>query len=354
MYPVPCATEDPGRDPVDEQPRHRARIVGMGSCPLTLGECVQGRLADGRFFLITSPIGLYSRAEFVIDRTLGDVIVDPPCLTKSLTAVKRYVAEEGLPASGLLRVETPLGCGQGFGTSTGDMTASLRAVAAACGRTIPPARIAQIAIEIEPTDGSMYSGCVAFAHREGLLLEALGTLPRFEAIVALPGGIVDTAAFDEYRRDYSYGPRDQQDLLAAWQMVRHANRTGDVGLMAAAATMSTRINEQLLPKLLFREMLEFAELSGIDGLMAAHSGTALAFIFDPARAGYLDRLLAARAFVDSLNLPAWFQIGNDVRSHIPGLLVDAPARLAARHTFGRVPEVAASTVAALPQQAAAT
>jgi hypothetical protein len=162
----------------------------------------------------------------------------------------------------------------------------------------------------------MYPGCVAFAHREGFLIESLGVLPRFEAIVALPGGIVDTAAFDEYRRDYGYGARDQQDLLTAWQMVRHANRTGDVGLMAAAATISTRINEQLLPKLLFHEMLEFAERSGIDGLMAAHSGTALALILDPARSGYLDRLMAARAFVAGLDLASWFQIGNDVRSQV--------------------------------------
>ena len=120
----------------------------------------------------------------------------------------------------------------------------------------------------------------------------------------MPGGVVDTAVFDEYRRDFWYGPRDQEDLLTAWAMVKHANRTGDVGLMAEAATISTRINEQLLPKLLFREMAEFAELTGIDGLMAAHSGTALAFVLDPARPGYLDRLMAARAFVVSLEIPA--------------------------------------------------
>ena len=333
MYPAVCATERTGRRPAADPPLERARVVGMGSCPLTLGECVQGRLPDGRFFLITSPIGLSSRAEFVVDPALGDVVVDPPGLNKSLSAVKRYLAEEGIEASGILRLHTPLGCGQGFGTSTGDITASLRAAAAACGRSISPARIARFAIEIEPTDGSMYPGCVAFAHREGVLLETLGTLPRFEAIVALPGGIVDTAAFDEYRRDYWYGARDQEDLMTAWRMVRHANRTGDVSLMGAAATMSTRINEQLLPKALFREMLEFAEISGIEGLMAAHSGTALAFIFDPARPGYLERLMAARAFVEGLNLASWFQIGNDAGRQVCRTLLDAPTRGATRAPF---------------------
>lgn len=351
MHPAVCATERPGRRPAGDPPLERTRVVGMGSCPLTLGECVQGRLPDGRFFLITSPIGLSSRAEFTIDLALGDVVVVPAGLNKSLGAVKRYLEEEGLPASGVLSIDTPIGYGQGFGTSTGDITASLRAAAAAWGRSITPARVARIAIDIEPTDGSMYPGCVAFAHREGVLLEPLGTLPRFEAIVTLPGGIVDTAAFDEYRRDYFYGPRDQEDLLTAWRMVRHANRTGDVGVMAAAATMSTRINEVLLPKLLFREMLEFAEVSGIEGLMAAHSGTALAFVFDPARPGYLNRLMAARAFVESLDLPGWFQVGNEMGRYVVRTPIVAPAPLAPRAAFCHPPEAAVSPEAA---QAATT
>jgi L-threonine kinase len=290
--------------------RREALVVGMGSCPLTLGECVQGRLPNGRFFLITSPIDFSSRAEFTIDDSLDTVVVTPPELSKSRCAAARYLKEEGLSPGGRLRVSTPLGWGQGFGTSTGDITASVRAAAAAHGRDVTPAQIGRIAIGIEPTDGSMYSQCVAFAHREGVLLEPLGSLPRFEAVVALPGGIVDTTAFDEHRRDYVYGPADQADLLTAWRMVRYANRTGDVGTMAAASTMSARINEQLLPKLLLREMLEFADRTGIDGLMAAHSGTALALILDPNRPGYSARMDAAHTFVAGLGLPSWFQTGN--------------------------------------------
>src|SRR6185503_1409775 len=108
MYPAVCAAEGSGRYP-PEDALDRASVVGMGSCPLTLGECVQGRLPNGRFFLITSPIGLCSRAEYTIDLTLGEVVVEPLGMTKSLTAVKSYLAEEGLPATGRLSIETPLG-----------------------------------------------------------------------------------------------------------------------------------------------------------------------------------------------------------------------------------------------------
>jgi L-threonine kinase len=289
--------------------RHLSTL-GMGSCPLVLGECVQGRLGNGRHFLITSPIGLFSWAEFTRDPSLGRLVVEPENRTKSLKAVRRYLTEQGLPASGVLRIATPLDPGQGFGTSTADIAAALRAAAASWGRAIAPEEIAVIAIGIEPTDGSMYPGCVAFAHREGMLLESLGSLPPFEALVACTGGMVDTVAFDERRRDFRYSPRDERELVRAWDMMRYANSHRDATLMARATTISASVNEQLLPKPFFDEMLRFVEVSGVDGLMAAHSGTALALILDPSRPGFRERLAEARAFLSTLGLPQWFQISN--------------------------------------------
>jgi L-threonine kinase len=286
--------------------------LGMGCCPLVVGECVQGRMASGRHFLITSPIGLFSWAEFAFDPSLRRLTVEPADRTKSLAAVARYLAAEGLPGSGRLTILTPLDPGQGFGTSTADIAAALRAAAASIGRRISPEAIASIAIEIEPSDGSMFPGCVAFAHREGLLLETLGSLPPFEAAVACTGGTVDTVAFDERRRDFRYTERDTQALLRAWEMMRFANVNRDVSLMARATTISASINEQLLPKPLFREMLEFSEITGVDGLMAAHSGTAIALILDPLRPGFRERVVQTHDFLASLGLPVWFRISNEI------------------------------------------
>lgn len=282
----------------------------MGCCPLVLGECVQGCLASGRHFLITSPIGLFSWAEFLAAADGDPLSVDPPQRTKSLTAVRRYLAEERLPQAGRLRVVTPLDPGQGFGTSTADIAASLRAAAAAWGRALEPERIARLAIGIEPSDGSMYAGCVAFAHREGVLLERLGVLPRFEALVACTGGTVDTLDFDRRRKEFRYSARDEEALVAAWDMVRHANRHADAALMARAATTSAAINEQLLKKPRFGELLRFVELGGADGLMTAHSGTAVALILDPARPAHHVRLPRAAAFIESLALPSCFAVSN--------------------------------------------
>jgi L-threonine kinase len=285
-----------------------AQPVGMGWCPLVLGECVQGRV-NGRHFLITSPIGLFSWAEFKRSER-RQLSVDPPDRTKALLAVSVYLESQNLPPSGHLRVSAPVDPGQGFGTSTADIAASVRAAAAAWGRTISPEVISRIAIQIEPSDGSMYPGCVAFAHREGVLLESLGALPRFDAVVACTGGSVDTVEFDKIRRDFLYSKHDQNNLMIAWEMVRQANRTGDASLMAQAATISAGINEQLLRKPFFGEMLRFVELSGADGIMTAHTGTALALILDPAKPGYAERMVDAMNFMSGLNPNQWFHICN--------------------------------------------
>src|SRR5439155_5555823 len=98
--------------------------IGMGHCPLVLGECIQGQTRERRHFLITSPIGLFSWAEFTRGCDDEHLTVEPAACWKARTAVEAYLAEQGLPQSGKLCISTPIGSGQGFGTSTADITAS--------------------------------------------------------------------------------------------------------------------------------------------------------------------------------------------------------------------------------------
>lgn len=289
-------------------PHDHAR--GLGACPLVLGECVQGRLPNGRHFLITAPIGLFSWAAFVPDPLDGVLRVEPTVASKSARAARRWLEAEGLPAGGRLRVVTPVRHSQGFGTSTADIVASVRAAAGAWGRMVTPDALARLAAEIEPTDGSMYAECVAFAHREGVLLEALGQLPEFEVLVLMPTGAVDTVAFDLLRRDFRYGADDLARLSAAWDMVRRANQRRDVALLGQATTLSARINERLLPKPAFAEIERYVSSGGAEGVIVAHSGTFMALLFDPARSTHSRRLAAAGRFLDGLNVAPWMRLSS--------------------------------------------
>src|SRR5262245_50992848 len=133
-----------------------APAAGWGCCPLVLGECVQGRFRGGLHFLITAPLNLFSWARFEPRPDIAYISFDPAECTKSRTAVELFLDGEMLPPGGILSIETPLEPAHGFGTSTADICASIRAAAAAWGRTVAPEALSRIAASIEPTDGSMY------------------------------------------------------------------------------------------------------------------------------------------------------------------------------------------------------
>lgn len=275
-----------------------------------LGECVQGRIGDGPHFLITSPISLLSRAEFIADTSLGRLVVEPAHYVKSQAGVLQYLAEEGLPSSGLLRVHSGARTSLGFGTSTADVAASLRAAASAWKRRISPSKISRIASKIEPSDGSMYAGSVAYAHREGRLLERFGELPRFRAVAVICDDGIDTVEFDRQRVHFRYSEHDQKKLRMAWDMVRVAERSGSVRLLAEAGTISAGINQELLPKHLFEEFRRAAGPLGAEGLFVAHSGSLLAFILDPARPDHEACYERVLRYVNDLAAPTWMELVN--------------------------------------------
>ncbi|MFL6197935.1 MAG: hypothetical protein ACJ76J_02055 [Thermoanaerobaculia bacterium] len=284
--------------------------LGTGSCPLVLGECVQGKVGDGPHFLITAPITLESRAEFIADLSRDGIAVEPAHCVKSLQAVRRYIADQQLPLRGLLRVHTGMQSSLGFGTSTADIVASIRAAAAAWHRRVSPETISRIASSIEPTDGSMYAGSVAYAHREGRLLEAFGPLPRFHAIVVLCGDGVDTVAFDKYRLQFRYSAEAERKLRTAWRMVRESSRTVNVRILGQAGMISAEINQALLPKPLFEELRNAVELLGADGLLVAHSGSLLGILLDPGRPDFPQIRERVLRFMEDLKVTAWHEVAN--------------------------------------------
>ena len=287
---------------------HETRC-GTGSCPLVLGECVQGKIRGGPHFLITSPVAIWSRAEFMVDSSHDRLEVEPEHCTKSLRAVALYLASQGLPQTGRLRVTTGAQVSLGFGTSTADITSSLRAVAEAWGRRLSPETVSRIAAGIEPTDGSMYPGSVAFAHREGRLLERFGRLPGFTAVAAVCSDAIDTLTFDKRRVHFRYPAHAEATLRTAWRMVREAARTRSVSLLGQAGTLSAGVNQMLLHKELFEEARPAVPSLGAEGVMVAHSGALLSFVLDPSRPDFGARRDRVGRFFEDAGL-SWFEVAN--------------------------------------------
>lgn len=267
--------------------------AGTGHAPCHHGELLQGVFLDPagrtRRGLVTLPMaGPGSRATF--RRRSGEPLtVSPAGRTKALRAAALAVDEcarlTGRPADGgVLRLDSGVPVGLGMGSSTSDVLATVRAVAASYGVVLAPETIARLAVRAEQAcDPLMLGGRpLLFAQREGHVLEELGaTLPPMVVVGCLTGdgGPVDTLGL---ARD---GEADVRAFERLRGLLRRAIADADVGLLGRVSTHSARHNQRLLPKAEFPVLERVAERTGAAGVQVAHSGNVAGLLFDARSAG---------------------------------------------------------------------
>jgi uncharacterized protein involved in propanediol utilization len=207
-----------------------------------------------------------------------------------------------LPVQGRLEVECSVATGVGLGSSTSDVVAAIRAVAAACGVGLDAGIVARLAVEAEgASDPIMFDReMLLFAQRQGRVLESFGAwIPRFAVMSfdADPAGCgVDTLSLPV--------PAYTSDELTAFEhLVTRARAafgqrdSGALASLAAIATESATLNQRLLPLRNFEQICRLAGEFGALGLQIAHSGTIGGLLFEPGLVGAdvtLEERIAAR------------------------------------------------------------
>ncbi|MEV0340710.1 hypothetical protein AB0H49_16930 [Nocardia sp. NPDC050713] len=286
--------------------------VGVGAAFGSCGELLQGVTAEnGRDFLVTLPITRGSVAVFEPDAGRDDVTVVPAHKTKSRAVAAAVLAGSAALRGGVLTVLGDLPEGKGLASSTADLVATARAVADAEGRTLAATEIEAVLRGIEPSDGIMYPGAVAYYHREVRLLAALGALPPLTVVTGDEGGCVDTVAFDRNRP--AVPPviaREYSSLLAT---LTEAVARGDAATIGAVSTRSARLSAPLRERPHLEATIAAAERIGALGVVVAHSGTTTGILLDER-----DPEVAAKT-VAAQRVCAQFAVSVDVhRSWRPG------------------------------------
>lgn len=250
------------------------------------GELLQGVFegADGRLHrgLVTLPLpSLQARATFW-PRGQGSIATRPAGRSKAARAAELALAHLGLAGQGgELTLESEIPLGHGYGSSTADVIATLRAVAAAAGTTLRRATLARLAAAAEGASDAIAYGtqAVLFAQREGRVLEHLGPeLPPL-VVVGLVSGrerAVDTLALAPARYDSG-----EIELFRALRgLLRCAVERQDPWLLGRVATASARIGQRHLPKPRFERALRLAREQGACGLQVSHSGSLMGLLLD--------------------------------------------------------------------------
>lgn len=254
---------------------------GIARMPGTCGELVQGTL-DGVNFHVTCPVNIYSEVEVGLDAAAAG-LEGPWDAPKALAALRAVLGR--LPANGhraRLEIRSKLPRGKGMASSTADIAGTIYAACSALGIVLTPAEVAEAALAIEPTDGSIFPGIVLFNHRTGSLFEPLGTPPPIDLIVLDFGGTVDTLAFNRIDRTKLLRSLEPQ-VGEALGLVKAGLAEVDVELVGRGTTLSALANQTILFKPQLEAVIRLSEEIGAAGVTVAHSGTVIGVLLDRRR-----------------------------------------------------------------------
>lgn len=288
----------------DLSTRRRLGRIGVGTAYGTFGELMQGALpgpgaADGEGrFLVTLPVARWSTARFEAREPGTGLSVSPAHKTKAGALAAALLAEFGYGPDGVLVLRSSIPEGKGLASSSADLVATARAVMATVLHTIPDLRLDAMFAAIEPTDGVLHPGIVAFDHRRGVRLRALGHLPALQVVAVDQGGTVDTMAFNQ--RPPEYGAAERRQYARLLGELTQAVRSRDVAAVGQISTMSAALNQARVPNRNFAALREICRAADGLGLVACHSGTMVGVLLDPERPDYRIRLSLAVSLTEDL------------------------------------------------------
>jgi uncharacterized protein involved in propanediol utilization len=264
-----------------------------GSAPAHHGEILQGAFRDSRGRLRRALVTLPhpergSHVTFYPDAARAEILC-PPGMTKTqraaAIAMEEFADAYSPRAGGRIEVSSTVPRGIGMGSSTADVTAAIRSIAAYHEVTPAAADIGRIAVQAEcASDPIMIdTGVALFAHREGIVLERLGRrLPRLTVVgcVAYP----DTSGIDTLALEpAAYSDADIDAFTVLLSALRAAVAAGDTAGVGSVATASAQINHRFVPNPALEFLLDACRSGGGCGVQVAHSGTVAGVIFDPRR-----------------------------------------------------------------------
>ncbi|MEY7972112.1 GHMP kinase [Saccharomonospora xinjiangensis] len=228
-----------------------------------------------------------SHAEFLPEHG-ADLCVTPAGRRKSLRAAALAIAEcariTGKPTcGGTLRLSGTIPVGVGMGSSTCDVVATVRAVAASFAISLPQESISRLAVAAEQASDPLMldDRPLLFAQREGRVLDVFGErLPDIVVVCCVTGGgrAVPTLALPS--AEYHDSDLDAFERLRA--TLRRAVAGRDVALLGEVSTESARRNQRILPKAELGALVSVADRVGACGVQVAHSGNVAGLLFDPA------------------------------------------------------------------------
>lgn len=277
----------------------QVRRAGTGQSFGTFGELLQGVLPDHDLgFLVSFPITRYSHVTFVPDLRRDSIEMIPSSKTKTRELAEKILAWYRLPPGGSITVDSTLPVGKGLASSSADLVACARAIDYCYNLGITEKDIQRFLAEIEPSDGVMYPGVTSFYHEKGQLRDFFGPLPHLTVVSIDEGGVVDTLSFNQREKPFTL--KDKLEYQRLLDEIAFAIYKKDYVRVGQISTRSAQMNQKLLAKRSFSDILEVCEKVRALGVIVTHSGTCIGLLLSSLFPDYQYKLRKATRLLNEI------------------------------------------------------
>ena len=263
-----------------------------GVCNGTLGELLQAPiLHEGKMeiAIVSLPVQRFSWAHFIKGGE-GDNVEEMLFRPKCKKAISLYLEKNNLvlPAgSWVFSSELPRGCG--MASSTADLVATLRCLDAIFDRQSTVSETAEILGCIERSDSVFLDTYALYLSGVQKPIRLFPGNFTFHVFYINEGNVVDTdgvtsSLMAHYKYNLKLYSQNLSDMVTAFER-------GDLAGIASSSTQSAVLGNGAVPKKNLSALLESKVQLGADGIVVAHTGSLIGYLFaerpTPAQAGRL-------------------------------------------------------------------
>lgn len=250
--------------------------------PGTCGELLQGFI-DDQDFLINSPIPFFAKASVTINNNSN--LMEPleeSKYSKINKIIKKIFSHFNINEKVSLNfeIDSNIPRGKGLASSTAELTAVLLALSKALNKSLSDNEITNLLISVDhSSDGVFLPGISYINHLKGNIYKKFKYIPSLSFIIIDSGGEVSTQKFDRNLARY-ISIKNENSLRSALKMILDGFKTKNLPLIAKAATLSAKINQNVLYKDPLDTLINGTKDFGGLGVNCAHTGTVLGVMFD--------------------------------------------------------------------------
>ncbi|MBB5017941.1 uncharacterized protein involved in propanediol utilization [Chitinivorax tropicus] len=255
-------------------------MIHSGICHGTLGELFQGPYIQNdklHIGVISLPIKKYSSMHFELGIN-GDIGTDLPEKEKCQRAVDIYLARHQLNLpQGRWSHDSELIQGKGMASSTADMVATIRCLDSLFAISSSAETISSILREVERSDSVFLDHYALYLSDQQQVINGFGNEPVFHACYIDEGDIVDTEQAGKpllayYAREWPAYARNLDHMIQAFLQQ-------DLPAIARCATTSALLSQGVIPKRHLDTLLDMQAHFRADGIVVAHTGSLLGYLF---------------------------------------------------------------------------